>query len=383
MKTLKDVDVRGKRVLVRVDFNVPLKEGEVADDTRIRAALPTIKHLLEQGAKVILMSHLGRPKGIQGSLRLDVIAKRLSKLLSKPLIKLDECVGPKVNEAVRKLSEGEICLLENLRFYPGEKKNDPEFAKQLASLAEIYINDAFATAHRSHASTVGVAEYLPAVGGLLLEKEVKFLGHLLKSPQKPFVAILGGAKISDKIGVIRNLLPKVDSFLIGGGLANAFLAAKGFGVGKSLLEGVEVAEDLLGRGEEKFSLPLDVVVASSPEAGASFKVVSVDCVPEGWHITDIGPKTIKKFTKDLSKARTVMWNGPLGIFEVAEFSKGTVEIARALADLDATVIVGGGETAAAVQQAGLSNQMTWVSTGGGASLKFLEGSELAAIEALR
>ena len=384
-KTVKDINVTGKRVLVRVDFNVPLAEGKVADDTRLRAALPTIQYLLDQGAKVILMSHLGRPKGkVVEELRMDPVAERLSELLGRPVRKLDDCVGDAVKAAVAEMRPGDVILLENTRFHPEERKNDPQFAKKLAELADVFVNDAFGTAHRAHASTVGVAQYLPAVAGLLMEKELNFLGKALESPERPFVALLGGAKISDKIGVIENLLTRVDALLIGGGMANTFLKAQGYEVGQSLVEdeSLGVAKELLERAGEKLALPVDAVVADRFAADAASKAVPVDEVPPDWRILDIGPRTVELFKEKLAEARTVVWNGPLGVFEFPKFAAGTEAIARFLADLEATTIIGGGDVVAAVRRAGVADRITHVSTGGGAALEFLEGKELPGVAAL-
>jgi phosphoglycerate kinase len=392
-KTIRDVQVEGKRVLVRVDFNVPLAEGKVADDTRIRAALPTINYLLEHRARVILMSHLGRPKGkVVDGLRLNPVAEHLSELLGRPVRKLDDCIGPGVEAAVAEMrcpepaegQPGDVILLENTRFHPEERSNDPDFAKRLASLADVFVNDAFGAAHRAHASTVGVAEYLPSVAGFLMEKELTFLGQALTAPEHPFVAILGGAKISDKIGVIDNLLTKVDALLIGGGMANTFLKAQGYEVGQSLVEegSLDVAREMLERGGEKLALPVDTVVADRFDAEANSKVVPVDQVPEDWRILDIGPKTVELFKQRLAGARTVVWNGPMGVFEFPRFAAGTEAMARILADSRATTIIGGGDSAAAVEQAGLADKMTHISTGGGASLEFLEGKSLPGVAVL-
>ncbi len=384
-KTVRDVEVEGKRVLVRVDFNVPLARGKAADDTRIRAALPTINYLLQHRAKVILMSHLGRPKGkVVDELRLDPVAERLSELLGRPVRKLDDCVGPKVEAAVAEMQPGDVILLENTRFHPQEKANDPAFARQLASLADVFVNDAFGAAHRAHASVVGVAEHLPAVAGFLMEKEIAFLGQALTAPEHPFVAILGGAKISSKIGVIDSLLDKVDSLLIGGGMANTFLKAQGHEIGQSLVEddSLDVARETLARAGERLVLPVDVVVADRFDAEADSKVVPVDQSPEDWLILDIGPETVKLFERELASAKTVVWNGPLGVFEFPRFAEGTFAIARFLADLEATTIIGGGDVVAAVRQAGMAGRIAHVSTGGGASLEFLEGKPLPGIAAL-
>ncbi len=387
-KTVRDVDVQGKRVLVRVDFNVPLDEaGRVTDDTRIRAALPTIQYLREHGARVILASHLGRPKGkVVDSMRLDPAADRLSALLGHPVRKLNATIGPEVREAVMAMRPGDVVMLENLRFHPEEEANDPTFARQLASLADVYVNDAFGTAHRAHASTEGVAHYLPAVAGLLMEREIRFLSQAVQNPERPFVAILGGAKVSDKIGVIENLLPKVDRLLVGGGMANTFLLAMGHEVGDSLVEPdkVDLAKDLLARSGGKLVLPVDVVIADAFSAEAERQVVPVDQVPAKWRIMDIGPETVKRFAEALQGARTVVWNGPMGVFEFEPFAAGTIAIAHVVADLPgATTIVGGGDSVAAVEAAGVADRITHISTGGGASLEFLEGRVLPGVAILQ
>ncbi len=390
-KTIRDVDRQGKRVLVRVDFNVPLI-GEtstgptVADDTRIQAALPTIQYLLDKKATLILTSHLGRPKGqVVDDLKMDPVARRLSELLGRPVLKLDDCVGPEVEAAVAAAEPGDVLLLENTRFHPEETMNDPAFARQLAALADLYVNDAFGSAHRAHASTEGVAQYLPAVAGLLMEKELVFLGGALASPQRPFVAILGGAKISDKIGVIENLLGQVDALLIGGGMANTFLKADGYEVAESLVEdsSLETAQDLIERAGNKLVLPVDVTVADRFDASAFSQVVTVNDVPPGWRILDIGPRTLEMFHERLMGARTVVWNGPMGVFEFPKFATGTEAVARMLAALpEATTIIGGGDSAAAVQRTGLASEMSHISTGGGASLEFLEGKPLPGVAVL-
>ncbi len=384
-KTVRDVKVKGKRVLMRVDFNVPLQDGTITDDRRIRAALPTIQYLLEEGATVIAMSHLGRPKGqVVEDLRLTPVAARLSELLDRPVTKLDDCIGPDVERAVAEAQPGDVILLENVRFHGGEKKNDPEFAKQLAALGELYVNDAFGAAHRAHASVVGVAEYLPAVAGFLMEKELQALGGVLEAPEHPFIAILGGAKISGKIEVIDNLLPKVERLLIGGGMANTFFKAQGYPVGDSLVEDdvLDVAKEALAQAEDKLMLPVDVVIADAFDAKANSKVVPADQVPEGWRILDVGPETLTRFSEALRQARTVVWNGPMGVFEFPQFAKGTFAVAQALAEIDATTVIGGGDSAAAVQQSGLADEMSHISTGGGASLEFLEGKTLPGVAAL-
>ena len=384
-KTIRDVDVKGKRVLVRVDFNVPLKDGAVADDTRIRAALPTLNYLLEQGAALILCSHLGRPKGkVAPEFKMDSVAGQLSALLGRTVKKLDDCVGPEVEAAAQAMQPGDVILLENTRFHPEEKANDPQFAQQLAGLAEIYVDDAFGSAHRAHASTEGVAHYLPAVAGFLMEKELEFLGRATQNPEHPYVAILGGAKISDKIGVIESLLKQCDRLLIGGGMANTFFKAMGFEVGDSLVEeeAVATAESLLKKAGGQLILPVDVVIADAFDNDANTQIVAPNEVHAGWRILDVGPKTLITFESALGAAKTVIWNGPLGVFEMPNFAKGTFAVAQLLANLDAVTVIGGGDSAAAVRQAGLVDKMTHVSTGGGASLEFLEGKVLPGVAVL-
>jgi phosphoglycerate kinase len=385
-KTIQHIDVAGKRVLVRVDFNVPLEKSMVSDDTRIRAALPTIRYLLEHDAQPILCSHLGRPKGKpEGKYSLTPVAERLRQLLSRPVQMAPGCIGPVVEGMSKNIPRGSVLLLENLRFHAEEEANDAEFAQALASLADVYVNDAFGSAHRAHASTAGVTAYLPAVAGFLMEKELAFLGQALAAPARPFVAVLGGAKVSDKMGVIHNLLGKVDSLLIGGGMANTFLKAQGKAVGESLVENdkLEEARTLLREGGSKLILPVDVVVADRLDAKAEKGTVGVDAVSTGWRILDIGPQTTKRFAQQLGTARTVVWNGPMGVFELEPFAAGTFAIARVLAELSGAItIIGGGDSAAAVEQAGLAQRMTHISTGGGASLEFLEGKELPGVAAL-
>jgi phosphoglycerate kinase len=386
-KTVKDIDVKGKRVLVRVDFNVPMENGQVTDDRRIQAALPTIEYLLEQGAGLVLMSHLGRPKDAPDpKFQLDPVGTRLSQLLGRPVNKLDDCVGPAVEAVVKAMQPGDITLLENTRFHQGEKKNEAAFAGQLARLGEVYVNDAFGSAHRAHASTAGVTDTLrPAVAGFLLEKELEYLGGVLANPAQPFLAILGGAKISDKISVIENLLGQVDTLLIGGGMANTFFVAQGYDVGASLVEqqAIDTARKLLDDQADKLILPVDCTVAAEFKAGAEAKVVPVDEVPRGWLILDIGPATIAHFANRLAAAKTVVWNGPMGVFEFPRFATGTFAIAKALAGLEeATTIIGGGDSAAAAQQSGLAGKLSHISTGGGASLEFLEGKILPGVAAL-
>ncbi|MDQ4076361.1 MAG: phosphoglycerate kinase [Chloroflexota bacterium] len=386
-KTVRDVDVQGKQVLVRVDFNVPLEEGKVADDIRIKAALPTINYLLERDAKLILMSHLGRPsEGNREQLKMDPVGERLSELLGRPLKKLDEVVGPAVEEAVSEMEPGDVILLENTRFEKGEKKNDPGLSKQLANLAEVYVNDAFGSAHRAHASTTGVAEQgdMPAVAGFLMEKELQALGDALNDPEHPFIAIQGGAKISDKVPILDRLLELADHVLIGGGMANTFFKAMGHDIGESLVEdeALPEARRLLEEAGDKLVLPIDVVIADAFDNDANTKVVDAGDVPEGWRILDIGPETVERYQKILQSAKTVLWNGPMGVFEMPRFARGTFAIAETLAALDATTVVGGGDSAAAVAEAGLSDQLTHVSTGGGASMEFLEGKTLPGVAAL-
>ena len=384
-KTVRDVDLKGKRVLMRADFNVPLEDGKITDDTRIRAALPTIKYILDQGASLILMSHLGRPKGPDPALSLKPVAARLSELLGREVKMAPDCVGDEVKAMAEALKPGEVMLLENTRFHKGESKNDPEFAAQLAALGEIFVNDAFGTAHRSHASNVGVSQHLPAVAGFLIEKEIEFLSKATENPEHPYVVILGGAKVSDKIGVIENLLGKADTILIGGGMANTFFKAKGLEVGDSLVEdeALELARDLMTRAGGKLVLPVDVVVADAFDNDANRKVVPVDAVEPGWRILDIGSQTVALFKEKLANAKTVVWNGPMGVFEMPNFARGTFEIAQILADLDAVTIIGGGDSASAVNQAGVADKVSHVSTGGGASLEFLEGKVLPGIAALQ
>jgi len=385
-KTIKDVEWSGKRALVRCDFNVPLDDDQnITDDIRIREAVPTIRYLLDQGAAVVLCSHLGRPKGqVVDTMRLTPVAGRLSELLNKPVNKLDDCVGPEVEAAVAAMKPGDVVLLENLRFHAQEEKNDPAFAKQLAALGDVFVNDAFGTAHRAHASTAGVADYMPAVAGFLMQKEIDFLGSAVENPKRPFVAILGGAKISDKIGVIANLLSKADALLIGGGMANTFFKAKGYEMGDSLVEesSLDQARDLMAKGGDKLVLPADVVVADAFSADANTKTVGADAVQPGWRVLDVGPKTVKLFAEKVSGAKTVVWNGPMGVFEMEPFARGTFEVAKALAESKATTIIGGGDSAAAVEQSGLADRITHISTGGGASLEFLEGIELPGIAVL-
>ncbi|BAJ63356.1 phosphoglycerate kinase [Anaerolinea thermophila] len=384
-KSVRDIDVKGKKVLVRVDFNVPIKEGVVQDDTRIRAALPTIEYLLEQGAAVILFSHLGRPKGgPDPKYSMKPVAEYLAQLMGKPVAFAEDCVGEPAEKAAANLKPGEVLVLENTRFHPEEEKNDLELAKKMAALADIYVNDAFGSAHRAHSSTEGVARFLPAVAGFLMEKEIQYLSQAIENPKRPFVAILGGAKVSDKIGVIKNLLTKADTILIGGGMANTFFKAQGYPVGKSLVEDevLDLARELIAQGGTKLRLPVDVVIAQSMEEGAETKVVPVGPIPDDWMILDIGPETVASYGKVIANAATVVWNGPMGVFEVSTFAKGTFGIADALAKSNAISIVGGGDSASAVQKSGLAEKITHISTGGGASLEMLEGLFLPGVAAL-
>jgi 3-phosphoglycerate kinase len=390
-QTIRDADVAGKRVFVRVDFNVPLQDGQVTDDSRIRAAVPTIKALVDQGARVVLASHLGRPKGkVQDGLRLRPVGARLTQLIRRNVPVTGDALGIGTEDAVKRMRPGEILLLENLRFHAEEEANDPEFAKALASYADVYVNDAFGTAHRAHASTVGIAELLPAYAGLLMEREIEMLSKLLESPERPFAAILGGAKVSDKIGVIDNLLKKVDVLVLGGGMANTFLLAQGKSVGKSLAEHdrVDDARRILAAAEKRkvrVVLPVDVIVAKEVTRGTEYKTLPAEKIPASWHIVDVGAKSLELMQEALADARTVFWNGPLGVFEIPSFAHGTKAIARFVAeraDNGATVVVGGGDSVASLTQQGLADRMTHISTGGGASLEFLEGRELPGVAVL-
>lgn len=387
--TIRDIAVSNKKVLVRADFNVPLDEetGDITDDSRIQAVLPTIEYLTERGAKVILCSHLGRPKGkVVDKLRLAVVAQRLSQILGHQVECVEDCIGPDVEKAIEKLSNSNILLLENVRFHPEEERNDDTFAQALSRLADIYVNDAFGTAHRNHASVVGVTKYLPAVAGLLLEKELKSLGGILKHPAHPFIVLLGGAKVSDKVAMIENIMDKVECILIGGGMAATFLKAKSYEVGLSLLDDmVELAARLMEKAvnnRTRLLLPVDVVVAAEVRNTAKGNIVSVENISPKARIVDIGPQTIKIFTEELQKSKTVFWNGPMGVCEIPQFARGTLAMTGVLADLDVTTVVGGGSTAEIVTKSGLDNKMTFVSTGGGASLKFLAGEALPGVEAL-
>jgi phosphoglycerate kinase len=384
-KMVTDLDVGGKKVLVRVDFNVPIADGKVGDDTRIQAALPTINYLLEHNAAVILCSHLGRPKGeYDEQYSLKPVADYLGTLIDAEVHFAEDCIGEKAETAAVALEPGQVLVLENTRFHAGEKKNDPEMAEQLASLADLYVNDAFGSAHRAHASTAGVAEYLPAAAGFLLEKEIKYLGNTIAEPERPFVAILGGAKVSDKIGVIENLLEKADRILIGGGMANTFFKAQGYEMSDSLVEAeaVDTARMLLDKAGGKLVLPVDMVIADAFDAGAAEKTMDVGDVPAGWRILDIGPRTVEAFDEIIQDAGTVVWNGPMGVFEFDRFAKGTFEVAKSLAKSKAIGIVGGGDSASAIKKSGLEDKITHISTGGGASLEMLEGKVLPGLAAL-
>ena len=384
-KTIRDVDVSGKRVLMRVDFNVPLRDGQITDDTRIRAALPTIHYVLERGGSLVLMSHLGRPKGkVVPALSLQPVAVRLGELLGKVVRIAPDCVGPEVEAMAAAIKPGDVLLLENTRFHAGDEKNDPAMGEQLAKLGDLFVNDAFGAAHRAHASTEGVTHHLPSVAGLLMEKEIEFLGNAVQNPARPYVAIIGGAKISDKIGVIRNLLTQVDWLLIGGGMANTFLAAQGCEMGDSLVEpdSLDVARELMEIGKGKLVLPVDGVVADAFSADANSKVVPADGVEPGWRMLDIGPKSVQLFATKIAGARTIVWNGPMGVFEFAPFAVGTTAIARQVAASGAVTIVGGGDSVSAIQVAGVTEQMSHISTGGGASLEMLEGKVLPGLAAL-
>ncbi len=384
-KSVRDLDVGGKRVLVRVDFNVPVKDGEVTDETRIRRALPTVRDLLERGARPVLISHLGRPKGAPDpKYAMDPVAKKLEELLGAPVQKLDAAVGPEVEAALADAPEGGVTLLENSRFYPGETKNDPELAEGLAALADLYVNDAFGAAHRAHATTVGVAEKLPAAAGLLMQEELDYLDSVLRTPERPFVAILGGAKVSDKLGVIESLLGTADTLLIGGAMCFTFFKAQGYEIGESLVEDdyLEEAKRLMGEAGEKLVLPVDVVVSEKMEEGAEGRTVPVTEIPAGMMGLDVGPETVEAFRSHITGAATVFWNGPMGVFEIEAFAKGTEGVARAVAESDATSVVGGGDSVAAVGKLGLEDEMSFISTGGGASLEYVEGKELPGVAVL-
>jgi len=383
-KTVRDVDLKGKRVLMRADFNVPLDGTTITDDTRIRAALPTIQYILDHGASLVLMSHLGRPKGVTPSLSLQPVADRLAELLGKPVKMAPDAIGDEVQAMAEALAPGDVLLLENTRFYSEEKNNDPTFSAKLAAMGDLFVNDAFGTAHRAHASTVGVTNTLPAVAGFLIEKEIAFLGKATSNPESPYVVILGGAKVSDKIAVIENLLDKADTILIGGGMANTFFKAQGFEMGDSLVENdaVDTAMALITKAGGKIVLPVDAVVADAFDNDANVKVVDVDAVEPGWRILDIGPKTVALFQRELAGAKTVVWNGPMGVFEMPNFATGTFAIAETLASIDAVTIIGGGDSASAISKAGVADKVSHVSTGGGASLEYLEGKVLPGVAAL-
>jgi len=385
-KTIRDLDLTGWRCLVRVDFNVPLEDGKVTDDTRLRAALPTIQYLAERKCPILLCSHLGRPKGKPDrKYSLEPVGAHLAELMGRPVKMAADCVGVEAENVAAGLLQGEVALLENTRFHPEEEKNEPAFAQRLAMLATYYVNDAFGSAHRAHASTEGVAHFIPGVAGLLMEKELNFLGKALQEPDHPFVLILGGAKISDKIGVIENLLTRADRILIGGGMANSFLKARGLSVGDSLVEddALDTARALLEKAGGRILLPTDVVLGDRFDAGAADKTTSVDSVPDGWRIMDIGPETVRAYEQALDGAGLVVWNGPMGVFEFPSFAAGTMDIAAAVAEVQGTTIVGGGDSVAALNQSGLAGKITHISTGGGASLEFLEGKTLPGVAALQ
>jgi phosphoglycerate kinase len=384
-KTVKDIDLKGKRVFMRVDFNVPMTDGKVTDDKRIKAALPTINYVLEQGASLILASHLGRPKdGPNPEFSLKAASEVLAGHLNRPVQMAPDCVGPEAEKMAAALKPGDVLMLENTRFHAGEEKNDLELAKQMAALADVYVNDAFGSAHRAHASTEGIARFLPAVSGFLMEQELEYLGRAVANPEHPYIAILGGAKISDKILVVETLLKKCDKLIIGGGMANTFLSAKGLNMQDSLVEeaSLETAKSILSRVSDKLVLPVDAVIADKFDAEANSQVVDVDKIPAGWRMLDVGPQTIDLYETTLEGAKLVVWNGPVGVFEMPKFAAGTFALARLLAASGATTVIGGGDSASAVKKAGVAKQMTHVSTGGGASLEFLEGKELPGVAAL-
>jgi len=392
-KTVKDIDIKGKRVFMRVDFNVPMADGKVTDDKRIKAALPTINYVLEQGASLLLASHLGRPKGgsdsdpsspLRASFSLRAASEVLSTHLRTPVKMAPDCVGPEVEALAKDLKPGEVLMLENTRFHAGEEKNDLDLARQMASLADIYVNDAFGSAHRAHSSTEGIARFLPAVSGLLMEQELEYLGRAVANPEHPYIAILGGAKISDKILVVESLLAKCDKLIIGGGMANTFLAAQGLNMQDSLVEAssLETAKSIMAKSADKLILPVDAVIADKFDAEANTQVVDVDKIPAGWRMLDVGPKTISLYQSALDGAKLIVWNGPVGVFEMPKFAEGTFALARMLAESKAITVIGGGDSASAVKKAGVAKKMTHVSTGGGASLEFLEGKELPGVAAL-
>jgi phosphoglycerate kinase len=384
-KTVKDIDLKGKRVLMRVDFNVPMADGKVTDDKRIKAALPTIQYVLAQGASLLLMSHLGRPKGgFDAQFSLKAAADVLAGLLGIPVKMAPDCVGPEVEAMAKAIKPGEVIMLENTRFHPEEEKNDMELAKKMAALGDVYVNDAFGSARRAHSSTEGVAHFLPAVSGFLMEKELEYLGRAIANPEHPYVAILGGAKISDKILVVSTLLSKCDKLIIGGGMANTFLAANGLNMQDSLVEAgsIDTAKAILAKSGQAIVLPVDAVIADKFDAEANSKVVDVDKIPAGWRMMDVGPKTLELYKDTLKGAKLIVWNGPVGVFEMPKFAEGTFALAKLLAESGAITVIGGGDSASAVKKAGVAKQMTFVSTGGGASLEFLEGKELPGVAAL-
>lgn len=388
-KSIKDIDVKGKRVFVRVDFNVPMEDGKITDDTRIRAAIPTIEKLVESGAKVILASHLGRPKGeVKEEMRLTAVGEHLSKLIGEKVTKLEDCIGEEVEKAVSAMNEGDIVLLENVRFHKGEEKNDEELSKAFASLADVYVNDAFGTAHRAHASTEGVAKFIPGVSGLLMEKELDVLGKALTNPERPFTAIIGGAKVKDKIGVIDNLLDKVDNLIIGGGLSFTFIKAQGYSIGKSLLEEdkIDLARGFIEKAKEKgvnLLMPIDAVVATEFSKDAESKVVDISEIPDDWMGLDIGPKTAEKYAEVIKNSKLIIWNGPMGVFEMDKFAGGTKAVAEAMAETEGYTVIGGGDSVAAVEKFNVADKMDHISTGGGASLELMEGKQLPGIVALQ
>jgi phosphoglycerate kinase len=384
-KTVRDIDLKGKRVLMRVDFNVPMAEGKVTDDKRIKAALPTIKYVLEHGASLLLMSHLGRPKGgFDPEFSLKAAAEVLAGHLGIPVKMAPDCVGPEVEKMAKAIKPGEVIMLENTRFHAEEEKNDTELAKKMAVLGDVFVNDAFGSAHRAHSSTEGVAHFLPAVSGFLMEKELEYLGRAIANPEHPYIAILGGAKISDKIMVVETLLSRCDKLIIGGGMANTFLAAKGLNMQDSLVEAISIdtAQKILMKSGEGIVLPVDAVIADRFDADANSKVVDVNNIPTGWRMLDVGPKTLELYQETLRGAKLIVWNGPVGVFEMPKFAEGTFALARMLAESGAITVIGGGDSASAVKKAGVAMQMTHVSTGGGASLEFLEGKELPGVAAL-
>lgn len=384
-KTVKDIDLKGKRVLMRVDFNVPMADGKVTDDKRIRAALPTIQYVLDQGASLLLMSHLGRPKGASNpEFSLRAASEVLSTLMNRPVTMAPDCVGAEVEAIAKSLKPGDVVMLENTRFHAGEEKNDLDLAKQMAALGDVYVNDAFGSAHRAHSSTEGIARFLPAVSGFLMEQELEYLGKAVGNPEHPYIAILGGAKISDKILVVETLAEKCDKLIIGGGMANTFLAAKGLNMQDSLVEAeaLETAKSLLGKLGDKLVLPVDAVIADKFDAEANSQIADVDKIPAGWRMLDVGPKTIETYKSTLAGAKLIVWNGPVGVFEMPKFAEGTFALAKLLAESEAVTVIGGGDSASAVKKAGVAKQMTHVSTGGGASLEFLEGRELPGVAAL-